>query len=97
MNCSGRRETRTARKASQQLDTCACILECFLFGFLFCFFVFCFKPQRTQLIHELYPDQMKLTSAGEASVDRPENQERSAEPAAGNGAQKCGHLPLGLF
>lgn len=69
---------------------------CVFFVWFFVLF-FCSKPQRTQLIHELYPDQMKLTSAGEASVDRPENQERSAEPAAGNGAQKCGHLPLGLF
>lgn len=40
---------------------------------------------------------MELTSAGESSEDGPENQERSAEPAAGNGAQKCGHRPLGLF
>lgn len=40
---------------------------------------------------------MKLTMS-EASEDDPENQEeRSAEPAADKGAQKCGHLPLGLF
>lgn len=34
---------------------------------------------------------------GEASEDDPENQGRSAEPAADKGAQKCRHLPLGLF
>lgn len=39
---------------------------------------------------------MKLTM-DEASEGDPENQERSAEPAADKGAHKCGHLPLGLF
>lgn len=40
---------------------------------------------------------MQLTSAGETCEDEPEHEDRGAEPTADKGAQKCGHLRVGLY